>query len=128
MHNRPHAWRALTAAWLAATAASCATQAPPPDEPLPSVAPATQPTTAFELGGAEIRPMYREMVAIDLQTAARVAVARGIDVRQARERVDASRGRYEASVEAILPVITPSLTYQHLSGANQNANGTLVFT
>ncbi|MDB5297726.1 MAG: TolC family protein [Phycisphaerales bacterium] len=72
--------------------------------------------------------MYREMLAVDLGTVARVATARSIDIRQARERVEAARGRYESSVEAVLPVIAPALTYQHLEGANQNANGSLAFT
>src|SRR4051812_19506787 len=99
---------------LAAWALGCAQEAP--RQVLPSVAPATQPTGAFQLGGAEIRPMYREMLAVDLDTVARVAVARSIDIRAARERVEAARGRYEASVETILPVIAPGFAYQHLDG------------
>jgi len=72
--------------------------------------------------------MYRELLAVDLPAVVRVAAARSIDIQQARERVQAARGRYESSVEAVLPVIAPALTYQHLEGANQNASGTLVFT
>jgi outer membrane protein TolC len=109
-------------------AAGCA--APPPDEQpeRPSVAPTTQPTASLSLRDAEVRPMYRELLAIDLPTVTRVAAARSIDIREARERVSAFQGRYESSVEAVFPVIAPAFTYQHFEGANQNANGTLVFT
>src|SRR2546421_590344 len=95
---------------------------------LPSVAPSTQPVATLQIGATEIRPMYRELLAIDLPTVVQVALARNIDIEQAKIRVDASRGRYESSVEAVFPVIAPALTYQHFNGANQNANGTLVFT
>src|SRR5205807_541341 len=75
---------------------------------LPSVAPATQPSGAFQIAGGEIRPMYREMLAVDLETVARVAATRNIDIRQARQRVEASRGQNESSVEAMFPVIAPA--------------------
>jgi outer membrane protein TolC len=112
---------------LASIAVGCAEQAPPRKE-RPSVAPTSQPTATLQLNGATIRPMYQEMLAIDLPTVSRVAKAQSLDIQQAQARVQANRGRYEASVEALLPVIAPALTYQHFEGANQNANGTLVST
>jgi outer membrane protein TolC len=72
--------------------------------------------------------MYRQVLAVDLPTVMRVATARNLDVQVARQQVEASRGRYEASVEAIFPVIAPNIVYQYLHGPNQNANGTLVLT
>ena len=69
--------------------------------------------------------MYRHLLAIDLPAVARLAAARNLDIQQARQRVEASRGRYESNVEAVFPVIAPMFTYQHLEGVNQNANGTL---
>jgi outer membrane protein TolC len=72
-----------------------------------------------------MQPMYRELLAIDLPTVRRVAAAGNLDIRQARERVLAAKGRYESNVEAIFPVIAPGIAYQHLEGVNQNANGTL---
>src|SRR5258706_13787977 len=109
---------------LAALAVGCATQRNPAP-PHPSVAPATQPSASLSIAGADVRPMYHELLAIDLPTALRVAAARNLDIAQARQRVDAARGRYESSVEAVFPVIAPSLAYQHLEGVNQNANGSL---
>src|SRR4051812_11927721 len=97
---------------------------PRPGRPL--VTPATQPAAVLSIGDARIEPMYREVLAVDLPTVARVATARGLDVQAARERVAASEGRYESRVEAVFPVIAPAFTYQHLEGDNQNANGSLV--
>jgi outer membrane protein TolC len=110
--------------------AGCAQEAPPARE-RPDVAPTTQPSdanAAVQIGGVEIRPMYRELLAIDLSTVARVATTSSLDVSQARQRVEASRGRYEANVGALLPVIGANFAYQHFEGANQNANGSLVLT
>src|SRR5258708_7489231 len=95
---------------------------------LPSVAPSTQPLATLQFVGTEIRPMYRELLAIDLPTVVQVAMARNIDIEQAKTRVDTYRGKYETSVEAVFPIIAPAFTYQNFEGANQNANGTLVFT
>lgn len=92
----------------------------------PSVAPATQPTASLEMGCGEVRPMYRELVAVDLPTVVRVTAARNLDIQQARQRIEASKGRYESSVEAIFPVIAPTFAYQHLQGVNQAVNGSLV--
>ena len=89
----------------------------------PSLAPATQPAASLALDATQIKPMYRELLAIDLPTVVRVAAARNLDIEQARQRVQASRGRYEASVEMIVPIIAPALIYQHLEGVNQGANG-----
>lgn len=98
-------------------------------KPLPSVAPTTQPSAAaVDLGGIGVRPMYREVLAVDLPVVTQVATARSLDIQQAKERVAFDRGRYEASVEALLPVIAPAITFQHFEGSNQNANGTLVST
>src|SRR6266550_3026255 len=102
---------------------------PLPPRTLPSVAPTTQPTASLLLTPEqEIKPMYREVLAIDLPTVLRLTAANSIDIQQAKERIDASRGAYQASVGAVFPVISPGVTYQHLEGVNQNANGTLVST
>lgn len=92
----------------------------------PSVAPATQPGGSFALAAEGIRPMYTEVLAIDLPTVTRVALAKNLELREAAARVEVSRGQYESSVEAIFPVIAPSIAWQHFDGINQNASGTLV--
>lgn len=111
-------------AWVWCLLAGCASVRTAPPTP-PSVAPATQPSVSLSIGKSDAAPMYHELLAVDLPTVLKVAAARNLDIEQARQRVDAARGRYESSVEAIFPVIAPSLAYQHLEGVNQNANGTL---
>ncbi|HXE53977.1 MAG TPA: hypothetical protein VN541_13230, partial [Tepidisphaeraceae bacterium] len=103
--------------------AGCASQSNP--APHPSVAPATQPSASLSLNPSTISPMYRELLAIDLPTVVRVANARNLDIQHARQQVEANRGRYESNVEAIFPVIAPSIAYAHFQGRGQNANGTL---
>jgi outer membrane protein TolC len=120
--------RSGTSVALFAVVSSCAAPAVRPRVAHLSVAPSTQPTATLEVDVSQIQPMYRELLAIDLPTVAHVAAARNLDVQAARQRVEASQGRYETSVEAIFPVIAPALTYQHLNGVNQQSNGTLVHT
>jgi outer membrane protein TolC len=104
--------------------AGCA--APPGAPPRhPSMGPATQPSVSLDLNGLPIAPMYRELLAIDLPTVVRVANARNLDIERARQQVEVNRGRYENNVEAIFPVIAPSIAYSHFQGVGQNANGTL---
>ena len=119
----------LAGCLLASWTAGCAS-APEGDRHVqrPEVAPATQPSASLVLGETRVQPMYRQLLAVDLPTVVRVASARAIDVREARERVKSAEGRYEAAVEALFPVVAPTFAWQHLDGVNQNANGTLVST
>lgn len=70
--------------------------------------------------------MYREMLPVDLPTVSAIAVAQNLDIQQAKERVEAQRGRYESSVGRLFPVIAPTIAFQHVDGVNQAVNGTLV--
>ncbi len=106
------------------TAAGCASKPAPPKRP--SVAATSQPVGSLGLDPSTVKPMYRELLAIDLMTVARVAAAQNLDIQQAKLRVQAQRGRYDASVQALFPVIGPSIGFQRVDGVNQNANGTLV--
>src|SRR5882762_12025518 len=89
----------------------------------PSVAPDAQPTATLKVDPSQIPTMYRQMLAVDLPTVARVAMARNLDIQQAQQRVEASRGAYEASVGAIFPSITPNITARGLEEALSNPNG-----
>src|SRR5258708_37063704 len=89
----------------------------------PSVAPATQPTASLKIDVSQIPPMYRRLLAVDLPTVARVAMAHNLDIQEAQQRVEASRGEYESSVGAIFPSITPNITGRALEGALANPDG-----
>src|SRR5437870_8055001 len=119
--------RHVIAAVLLWVAGGCAS-APKAPAARPDVAPATQPSASLSLRDAQVRPMYTQLLAVDLPTVSRVAMARATDVREAQQRVRAAEGRYESSVEVLFPVIAPTFAYQHLEGVNQNASGTLIST
>lgn len=84
----------------------------------PSVAPATQPTASLKVDASQIKPMYeRRMLAVDLPTVIRIAMARNIDIQEAQQRITASRGEFEANVGMIFPSLTPSITGLGIQGA-----------
>jgi outer membrane protein TolC len=104
----------------------CASQSTKSSKAPPTVAPTTQPVSDGVPLGSQIPPLYREMLAIDLPTVAQVASAQNIDIRQAKERVEASKGRLESSVGAFFPVIAPGLTFEHVEGSVRAVNGPLL--
>ena len=94
----------------------------------PDVAPVEQTfqAEALRLDSSQIKPMYTEMMPIDLATVARVAVAQNFDIRQARHAVEASQGRYESAVGNALPVIVPTALFEHVEGTVRATEGNLV--
>jgi outer membrane protein TolC len=72
--------------------------------------------------------MYRELLAIDLPTVVKVAQSKSLDIRLAKERVNASRGAYQGATGAIFPVISPGLSFTHVGGTSQAVDGSLVNT
>jgi outer membrane protein TolC len=95
-----------------------------PDRPQPpSLTPAAQETASLKIEESAIAPMYRRLLAVDLPTVIRVANAQNLDIEEARQRVEASRGTYEASIGAFFPTITPQITAMDLSGAIAKPSG-----
>jgi outer membrane protein TolC len=95
----------------------------------PSVAPASQPVAFLKIAPSHIRPMYdRRMLAVDLPTTVRVAMARNIDIQSAQEHVAASRGEHEASIGMIFPSIQPNITARGLRGAVSTPAGLAVLS
>jgi outer membrane protein TolC len=95
----------------------------------PSVFPATQRTASLKVDASQIKPMYdRRMLAVDLPAVVRVAMARNIDIQEAQQRIEASRGQYEASIGMIFPSITPSITSLGLQGALSTPTGVALAT
>jgi outer membrane protein TolC len=121
---------ALSAALLLALlCASCAPEVALLETGLPSVGSAKQPTASLKVDASQIRPMYeRRMLAVDLPTVVRVALARNIDIQEAQQRVAASQGELEANVGKIFPSISPNITAIGLQGAVSTPAGLAVET
>lgn len=94
----------------------------------PSVAPDTQPTASLKMDASKIQPMYRRLLAVDLPAVVRVAMARNIDIQEAQQRVEASRGEYGSSVGAIFPSLTPNATALGIQGAISSSKGLALAT
>src|SRR4029077_10761671 len=54
---------------------------------------------------------------VDLPTVVHVATTGNIDIKQAQESIEASRGAFESSVGAIFPSLTPNVTALGIQGA-----------
>ena len=94
----------------------------------PDVAPVEQPQLGepLQLDASQIKPMYTEMLAIDLPTVVRVAAAQNFDIRQARQAVEANRGRYQSAVGGAFPALVPTALFEHVEGTVRATEGNLV--
>ncbi len=103
----------------------------PVREPLPQrpdVAPAEAHTDAqpLRLDASQIKPMYTELLPIDLPAVVQVAAARNFDIRQARTSVEASLGEYESTVGGAFPAIVPTALFEQAEGTFRATRGNLV--
>jgi len=83
-------------------------------------------TAAMRLDASQVRPMYRELLAIDLPTVVRLASADNIDVRLARYAVEQSQGRLEGAVGGAFPALVPSAIFEHVEGSVRATEGNIV--
>lgn len=68
--------------------------------------------------------MYEHrLLAVDLPTVVRVAMTRNIDIKDAQESIEASRGVYESSIGAVFPSLTPNITALGIQGALSTTSG-----
>ncbi len=113
---------------VALLAAGCSF-APPdlaPREPLDLSPPATEPTAMVPLDAAATKPMYRELLAVDLRTVVDVATARNLDVQQAQQRVEAQRAQLQSVTGWLFPTLAPALLYEQVDGTVRATQGNLV--
>jgi outer membrane protein TolC len=80
----------------------------------------------LHLDATTLRPMYHEVLAIDLPTVVLVARAENLDIRAARQRVQAAQGRLERTVGGVLPAIVPTALFEHVEGTVRATPGDLV--
>jgi hypothetical protein len=73
--------------------------------------------------------MYdHRLLAVDLPTVIRVAMARNIDIKEAQQSIEASRGVYESNVGAIFPSHTPNITALGIQEALSTTSGLALAT
>jgi outer membrane protein TolC len=112
---------------VACLASGCATAPSSNKQAAPNVMPRTQPPAdALKLDSSQVRPMYTEMLAIDLQNVVQVASDKNIDILQARQQVEASHGKLESAAASIFPVIAPGVVLDHVQGVNASYAGQVV--
>jgi outer membrane protein TolC len=93
----------------------------------PTLSPTTQPAAAaLELDAAQIQPMYRELMAIDLATIAKVTLADNLEIRRSRREVEGLRGQLESAVGSALPVVVPTALFEHVEGSVRAVEGNIV--
>lgn len=125
--KRRFAWRLAVAPFLLLAASGCVEDQLSLPLSHPLVAPAAQPAASLKVDASQIRPMYdHRLLAVDLPTVVRVAMARNIDVKEAQENIEASRGAYESSVGAFFPSLTPNITALGIQGAISSSSGLAV--
>jgi len=111
------------------TAGGCASHKPiiPPPE-RPDVAPASTGVAdeqALKLDKSQIKPMYTELLAVDMPTVVQTAIADNLAVRRARQVVLASRGKYESTVGGVFPALVPTALFEHVEGTVRATEGNL---
>ena len=95
----------------------------------PSVAPATQPRASIQVDASHIQPMYEHrLLAVDLPTVISIAMARNIDIQEAKQHVEASAGELGANVGSIFPSFTPNFTSLSIEGALSSVNNVALAT
>lgn len=105
----------------------CAADQAEPSSARPDIIARPQPSSErLTLQSGQIQPMYHELLAIDLANVVQVAKAQNIDIRQARERVVAAHGRYESTIESIVPTLSPGVALGHVEGVNTAVTGQLL--
>lgn len=101
---------------------------PRPVAERPDVSPrgATASNATIPLDSSQIKPMFTELLPIDLPTVVRVAVAQNTDIMQARLNVTAVEGGYESAVGAAFPAIVPTALFEHVEGSVRATEGNVV--
>lgn len=83
-------------------------------------------SATIPLDTAQVKPMFTELLPIDLPTVVRVAVAQNTDIQQARLNVTAVEGGYESAVGAAFPAIVPTALFEHVEGSVRATEGNIV--
>jgi len=116
---------ALFAALVFAGLAGCGPARPAAIARMPRVAPTTQPADVapLKLEASKIQPLYREVLAVDINTVLRTAAADNLDIQTARQRVEQFRGEFESAVGGVFPAVVPTAVFDHFEGTIRAVQG-----
>ncbi len=81
---------------------------------------------SLALDASKIKPMYTELMPVDLYSVIRVAAAENVDIRLARYEVERSHGRYESTIGGAFPVLVPTALFDHVDGRVRATEGNIV--
>ncbi len=88
--------------------------------------PSAESFKPLTLDASNIKPMYTEVLAVDLPSVIKLAVAQNMDILQARQAVIASQGNVESTIGAAFPAIVPTALFEHIEGTVRATEGNLV--
>lgn len=83
-------------------------------------------SASIPLDATQVKPMFTELLPIDLSTVVRVAMTQNTDIMQARLNVTAVEGGYESAVGAAFPAIVPTALFEHVEGSVRATEGNIV--
>ncbi len=94
----------------------------------PNVAPSSQPSDveALHLESSHIKPLHREVLAIDLTATLRAAAADNLEIQTARVQIEQSRGQLESIAGGAFPALAPTAVFEHVEGSVRAVRGDLV--
>jgi len=114
---------AFAAATLAAACAAPHTTRQTPPNVAPKLLTDPEPTP---LSHGSPPPLFREVVGIDFDTTVRVAIADAVEVQRARLQVERAAGRYEGTVGALVPGLSPNALFEQVDGSVRGIDGPLL--
>src|SRR4051794_22506472 len=85
-------------------------------------------TTGSNIRAADLTPATNQIYPIDLATTMKLAGARNLDVKIARERLAEARATREAATWAFLPTLSPGVSYRRHDGLIQTVEGRMIET
>jgi outer membrane protein TolC len=85
-------------------------------------------TIGLNVPAADLSPATNQIYPIDLATTMKLAGARNLDIKIARERLAEARATREAATWAFLPTLSPGVSYRRHDGLIQTVEGRMIET
>lgn len=127
--GRVERWLCFGLVVVIGAVSGCKTTAPLTHrEPHPDVAPAapTHSDIVLAIDADPVEPMHSEILPIDLLTVVRVAAASNIEILQARNQLEAARGRVDSAVGQLFPTLSPTAIFEVVNGNVRATEGNIL--